>query len=1188
MQGWGIILVAIAYILCLFIVASFGDRRRRKTSQNGRPFIYSLSLAIYCTSWTFFGSVGLATTSGLDFLAIYLGPALMMTLGYPLLRHIIAVAKRERITSVADSLASRYGKSTAVGVMATLIAVIGTVPYIALQLKAIANSFETMVALDQPSLLGPAGIPVDTSFFVAFVLAVFAILFGTRHADATEHQNGMMLAVAGESLVKLFAFVLAGLTALFVLFDGPSDLVGKAMQSSYVQSNFFLGINPGTFLVFTLLSAFAFVLLPRQFHVGVVENQHPRELETARWMFPLYLFLINLFVLPVALAGMLTFGQSVDADNYVLALPMSKDLSVVSVIVFLGGLSAATAMVIVASVALSIMISNNLVLPLILGGERGLARRFSATSGIDEGDMVRRANPSRDMAPVLLNIRRTAIFGVLTLAYIYFQIAGDSAALAQFGLLSFAAIAQFAPAFFIGFFWRAGTVRGALAGMSIGFFAWSYTLFLPTLLGPDSAFTVAGPLGLTFLKPHGLLYTNFDPLSHGVFVSLLLNTLAYVVVSKVWPLNAPEKGIDQMQANAFWFFGDQETGTLGQPDKEITVADLRHVVANYLGHARSKRAFDAYFHEHGLKNDTRATAGSDLIRHTEQILASAIGGASARLVMSLLLERTTTVPETTIKLLDDASSALRYNHELLQTALDQVEQGISVFDHEFKLSSWNRQFRLLLELPHEMGRPGTRLSDVAAAISERASYTSSPSNNLVKLLLDTTSPTYLTVDRSNRIIEVQTRPVPDGGVVISWNDMTERATAARALQIANESLERRVKERTEELTKLNRDLARAHEAAESANIGKTRFLAAVGHDILQPLNAARLYTSSLVEQLEVPQTAGLAKHIDDSLESVEEILGSVLTISRLDAGALTPNVTEFSADRLLKKLDVEFTPTAISKGLKLDVKYSDFTIRSDYALLRRLLQNLVSNAIKYTSKGSVTLNATVEGNHMVFLVADTGHGIAEADGDAIFQEFHRLEAGKDAASGLGLGLSIVKRVADTLGHSIQFTSRPGVGSSFCVKVPLGVQKAQDDMTSDASNHSKPKPVAAARVLCIDNEPRILDGMRVLLEGWQCEVFTYSSSEGLAAALPKIKPDIILADYHLDHETGIDVIALVRANLGAELPAVLITADRSAAVREAAKAVDVTMLNKPLKPAALRALVRQAFRRTPSADTVAAE
>ena len=1155
MQTWGIILAAVAYLLFLFVVASYGDRRRTRTRQGAgrsRSAIYALSLAIYCTSWTFFGSVGLATTSGMDFLAIYLGPVLMITVGYPLLSHIISVAKAERITSIADFMASRYGKSAKVGAFAAIVAVLGTVPYIALQLKAISTSVDTMIGQFQPSVLGGATSPVDTSFFVSVALALFAILFGTRHADATEHQDGLILAIATESIVKLVAFLTVGLFVTFYLFDGVGDLVAKAQSSDFVSGSFFAGIHPSQFLIYTLLSFFAFVLLPRQFHVGVVENHSRDELKTARWMFPLYLVLINLFVIPVAVAGMLTFGTSVHADSYVLALPLESQVWSVSYIVFIGGLSAATAMVIVACVALAIMISNNLVLPLVL--------RFEKT-----GDQ-RRTRVARDMANTLLNIRRTAIFVILTLAYAYYQVAGDSAALASIGLLSFAAAAQFAPAFFLGLIWKRPTSLSAIWSMGAGFGMWLYTLFLPTVLDPASDLMQSGPFGLSFLHPQHLLGTDMAPLTHGVLFSLLINTLVYCVLSFV----REPMAIERMQAGTFWMLGRREDNVPVRDGRSITVGELKHAVANYLGKERCERAFATLERERGESFNPRDLAPDEFITHCEQLLASAIGAASSRLVMSLLLSKHEPVGETTIQLLDDASEALQYNRDLLQTALDQVEQGISVFDNEFRLSNWNRQFRTLLSLPPAFGQVGMSINDLAKAITRSATPPHDDLTTLTKQLLDTSEPTSLTLLESGQIIEVVTRAVPDGGFVISWNDTTERVKAARALQDANETLERRVHERTEELTRLNQDLAAAREAAEAANIGKTKFLAAVGHDILQPLNAARLYASSLSERLAKTPNKALAGNIDDALESVEDILGAVLAISRLDSGVLTPNVTSFPVARLFERLEVEFRPIAEEKGLALNVISNGFHVHSDYSLLRRLLQNLVSNAIKYTPSGSVTLDAAVQGNQLVFEVHDTGPGIAEDDREAVFREFSRLEAGKKAAPGLGLGLSIVQRLAQTLGHDIILDTKVSTGACFKIVTPLSLTADNDTGPVDATVIPK-LDLSTITVACLDNEPLILDGMQTLLEGWGCTVHTYNHSSALLSDLADLRPDILLADYHLDNENGLDVIDRVRAQSSYALPAVLITADRSSAVRKSAKAANVELMNKPLKPAGLRAL-----------------
>jgi len=1157
MQGWGIVFAAIAYLLFLFVVASYGDRKKRTTGQStesgkSRASIYALSLAIYCTSWTFFGSVGLASTSGMDFLAIYVGPILMITVGFPLFSHIVSVSKSERITSIADFLASRYGKSAAVGALAAVIAVLGTVPYIALQLKAVSGAVDTMIAQMGTVDGALASAPVNTSFFVTVFLAFFAILFGTRHTDATEHQDGLMLAVAMESIVKLLAFLAVGLFVVFYVFDGLGDLIVSAQQSPFIQENFYAGINTSKFLVFTLLSFCAFVLLPRQFHVGVVENHSKEELKTARWMFPLYLVLINLFVVPVAIAGMLTFGSSVDADTYVLALPLEAQARVLTIFVFIGGLSAATAMVIVACVALAIMISNNLIVPLQL--------RFENNS-----TSVRRGQS--DMADRLLNIRRTAIFVILALAYAYFEIAGDSAALASIGLLSFAAVAQFAPAFFLGLIWKRPTSLSALAGMSAGFAMWFYTLFLPTIVSADSAILTLGPFGLSFLRPEHLFGVEADTLTHGVLFSLFTNAVVFALVSLI----RKPKPIERMQAGVFSLRNRDTKGGFVRDGRAITIAELKHSVASYLGRDRCDRAFATYFEKTGEAGDNRDLAEDGIIIHAEQLLASAIGAASSRLVMSLLLQKHAPAEETTIRLLDDASEALQYNRDLLQTALDQVEQGISVFDKDFKLSSWNRQFRALLDLPSELGQVGTPLSVLSETISKNLDLDRGQPFDLTKLLLNTETSSFVTLASSGRIIETQTNAVPDGGLVISWSDMTEKTHAAQALTTANETLERRVQERTEELTQLNDDLAKAREEAEAANIGKTRFLAAVGHDILQPLNAARLYTSSLVEQLSESESRLLAGNVDHALESVEDILGAVLAISRLDAGALTPNVTSFPVSHLFKRIDLEFRPTAQAKGLALEIVMNRFHVRSDYSLLRRLLQNLVSNAIKYTERGTITLDARLKRNQLVFEVRDTGAGIAKEDQETVFQEFHRLEAGKQAAPGLGLGLSIVKRLAATLDHKLELSTTPGKGSVFSVYVPLSIEADTDTEFSNNKPIVK-QNVSSLTIACIDNEETILDGMRTLFSGWGCTVHTFSHSSDLLDQIDRIAPDILLADYHLDQENGLDVIGQARARHKPDLPAILITADRSAAVRSMAQAVEVTVMNKPLKPAALRAFL----------------
>lgn len=425
LQGWVIIAVALAYIGLLFLVASYGDRTRGLGRDGrGRLLIYPLSLAIYCTSWTFFGSVGFASRTGFDFLTIYIGPAILIGLCSPLLIRVVRLAKAHNITSIADFIAARYGKGQAVAATVALIAIVGTIPYIALQLKAVSSSLETIIAHIEVGTEVTRPLFGDIALFVALSMAAFAVLFGTRHIDATEHQDGLMLAVAAESIVKLVAFLAVGIFVTFWVFDGPIALFNEAMQRPTTATIFSREPRIDTLVAMTLLSFVAFIMLPRQFHVAVVENNNEDEIKRAVWLYPVYLVLINLFVVPIALAGLLTFpAGKVDSDMFVLALPLQSGSSLFTIIAFVGGLSAATAMVIVESVALSIMVSNDLIIPFVL------QRRERLISGRE------------NIGSLLLMVRRIAIFAILLLAYVYYRSAGE-AQLASIGLLSFAAIAQ--------------------------------------------------------------------------------------------------------------------------------------------------------------------------------------------------------------------------------------------------------------------------------------------------------------------------------------------------------------------------------------------------------------------------------------------------------------------------------------------------------------------------------------------------------------------------------------------------------------------------------------------------------------------------------------------------------------------------------------------------------------------------
>ena len=1155
LHPWFVIAVALCYIGLLFVIASYGDRHRRRRDSRWRILIYPLSLAIYCTSWTFFGSVGLATTTGIEFLTIYIGPVLMIAVASPLVLRVVRLAKAHNITSIADFIAARYGKSQAVATIVALIAIVGSIPYIALQLKAVSASIGVVLA---QAAHGSGAPPIqigDMALFVALAMAAFTMLFGTRHVDATEHQDGLMLAIASESVVKLVAFLAVGAFVTFAMFDGPAALFAAARERSTTANMLSLDIRPASFLTMTLLSFFAVMLLPRQFHVTVVENHNEAEVRRAAWMFPLYLVLINLFVIPIAIAGLLTFGEgTVDSDMFVLALPLEAGSRLFALAAFVGGLSAATAMVIVETVALAIMMSNDIIVPFILKRSEAFAARGK-------------------VGETLLSVRRLSILVILALAYLYYRTTGE-AQLASIGLLSFAAVAQLAPAFFGGMFWRRATARGAIAGLIAGILVWAYTLLLPTFA--DAREFIAdivsgGPAGLALLRPQALLGIDLPPLTHGVLWSLTVNFAAYIAFS----LQRAPSAIERVQADLFM---PSDRRPIAPPFRlwrsAVTVEELTATVSRYLGEKRTQSSFENFAQTRRIVLDPKGEADLELMRYAEHLLASGIGAASSRLVLSLLLRKRTVSTQAALKLLDDANAAIHYNREVLQTALDQVRQGIAVFDGELHLMSWNRQFGEILDLPPDLVRVGVTLEELLRQkIDPAAENAAAAVAAKVEQYSRTGEPFLERFPGRNLVIEVHTDRMPGGGIVTTLTDITPSVEAAEALERANASLESRVRERTRELERLNGELLRAKAIADDANLSKTRFIAAASHDLLQPLNAARLYVTSLVERQRSGEDAALIGNIDASLDAVEEILGALLDISRLDGGVLKPEFVDFRIDELFRQLEVEFMPLAREKGLRLTFVATSLAVRSDKRLLRRLLQNLVSNAVKYTPQGRVLIGCRRCGGRVRIDVLDTGIGIPKSKKRVIFQEFHRLEQGAKVARGVGLGMSIVERIARVLGHSIEVNSVLGQGSQFSVDVPRAAPVAATAPRKAVPARSAAGPLTGVRVLCIDNEPKILDGMATLLGGWGCRV-QKAASLAQALALPADAPPLgLLVDYHLDKGNGLDVIRALRERHG-DLPAILITADRSPKVRKEAEAADVQILFKPVKPAALRALIGQ--------------
>lgn len=1156
-QSITVLVFGLTYLAALFAVATWGDRQENKRPPGTpRPYIYALSLAVYCTSWTYFGSVGIAANAGLDFLPIYIGPILFFIFGWRVLQMIADLAKRHNVTSIADFMAARYGKSEVLGIIVTFVAVIGIVPYISIQLKAVSASISAIFTYSSIPEMLMAGLQrADTiSILVAVTMGAFAILFGTRHIDNTEHQDGMILAIAVESIVKLVAFVAVGLFVTLWMAGGPGKLAQAVGNNEELQTLFTKDLQGGRWLALTLLASLAIVLLPRQFHVSVVENAHPSDIRRARWLFPLYLIAINLFVIPIALAGRLMLPPGVDSDMYVLALPATAQSEFFTMIAFIGGLSASTAMVIVETIALAIMLCNNVVVPLML--RRAMDEKQDASAGV---------------GGILVLVRRFSILAILALAYSYYRMIGSTAALAQVGLISFAAVVQFAPAFFGAMIWRRATAIGAMAGITAGTLVWFYTLFLPSFVDAGwipTSLIDDGPWGLALLRPRMLFNIQFDPLSHGVFWSLIANFACYIGFS----LMRPPTAIERIQAGSFT--SREQAPGLGSGFRlwrtSVSAEQLEETVASYLGQPRTRVAFAEHFAQRGQTHQPH-DVDVQTLRFAEHLLARAVGVASSRLVMALLLRRNSAQPLGALRLLDDASVAIQQNRDLLQTAIDNVEQGIAVFDTELNLTCWNASFVSFLEINHELERVGAPLSEVLRDFLSRTACPPPAIDARIAAVASGLNPFRETLQKRLRVLEVRSQTIPGGGIVVTFADVTDSVRSAEALQKSNEELEHRVEERTRELMQLNVALEQARAEAEAANLGKTKFIAAASHDILQPLNAARLFTSSLVEKLRQSPSGALARNVDASLESVEEILSALLDMSRLDANALVPELHQIRIDVLLQSLQTEYAPAAAKRGLQLKTLPCSLAVETDRKLLRRVLQNFISNAIKYTRSGRILVGCRRRGNMLRIEVHDTGIGISSEQQNLVFEEFRRLGGDDIVAPGLGLGLSIVRRIAEILGSGITLQSQPGKGSMFAVEVPISISPAPK--LPEAPRRRLAAGLGnLSHVLVIDNEKAIVEGMRSLLESWGLKphgAMTPAGALRISADLGT-SLDIILADYHLDESDGISLIAELRRKSRRNIPAILITADRSPEVADKALAHDIHLLRKPVRPASLRA------------------
>lgn len=1156
MNSWLIIGVLALYILILFGCAFFGEKHASRLSPRGRMLLFSLTLGVYCSSWTFYGATAAAFHGGIIFLPIYLGPLLFVGLGYDIWRRLGRVRQHHAISSIADFVAARYGKSGPLASLVTILAVIAIIPYLALQLRAIALS--AAVLLEHNSEL--TTITTNGVLGLTAVLAILAMMFGTRQIANTEQHGGLMLAVAFESFVKLFALLCV---AVFFLFEAPTNIIQVSQDVKQVFHEVQLFGVPDTFWIQTLLAALAIICLPRQFHVAVVELRDEKHIRGARRWFAAYLILTVIAIIPIASWALHASAEYLSIpDVAVLSLPMSYNQEWLTLLAFLGGFSASTGMLLVSSVALSIMLSNDLIMPALW--------RLGWLSRHDK------------RLPVMLKLtRRICILVVMLLGFLFFLFFKDINQLSVFGLLAFSAVAQFSPALIGGLYWRGGSKQGVYAGLIVGFIMWAYTLLLPPILRslPDEYYQfthsllIFGPYGLSWLRPEALLgFESFAPLTHGVIWSLGLNIILYIWVSRIYRPSIAE----QIQAESFFYYetkplptqsASNDVNYLHHDAARLKVGDLITLAKRITGEGPTNHAFQQFCTANNVVLNVNSSANGMWWRFTEQYLAGTIGAASARTLLTTAMVNNGLALGQVANILDQASQWQRFNQNLIMTMIDHMTQGVSVVDENMCLVAWNNQYLVLFDYPKDLVYVGCPIADLIRYNAERGECGPGSIEEHVRKRIHWmkvgSAHEFERIRKDGRVIQMRGNPIEGGGFVTTFADITTFRE--------NEALlEGRVKDRTRQLADALEEQQLAREQADKANMSKSRFIAAASHDLLQPMHAARLFSTALEQSIQTEEDMKTLQQLDRALHGAESMLSALLDIARLEGGSIQPKRQAYPLHDLLSDLQLQFESIAAQRNIQFRVHDVKFWIDTDPQWIRRIIQNFVSNALRYTARGRVVvgvLRSAAQANHIRIGVWDTGPGIAEQQRIKLFQEFERCgHTSPWGEQGLGLGLAIVQRMTSLLGYPVHVYSTLGKGSCFIIEVPL----VNAPKVTPVLVQAVPLKSAAYKILCLDNDETILEGMSTLLTKWGYQVFKATEPEQALELIQKENIQVWLVDQHLnDNKMGLDFILTHRQ---VNVPVALITADSDPELPQKLKELNIVLLKKPLKPASLRSWI----------------
>ena len=1109
-------LFPLSLIALLFAVAAFAEARAvgavagaSAISSRWRHRVYTLGLGVYCSSWTFYGAVGSVVREGWTYLPIYLSPCLVLLLAPRFLKRLGDAVAEERAATISDFIAARFGHDPGMARLVTVTALSAIVPYVALQLRSIGIAI---------ALLSGRDVAILAMVAAAIVLGLFSILFGARRYEAAGRNEGLLFSIALESVIKLVALVIVAGAAVVVIVQAPQLRADRAL--AVLQANFRPAGLSVDFAVISLISALAFIVLPRQFFMGLAEARASHDLHDARFGAAGYLAAMALLILPIAWAGLVALPADASPDLFVLSLPAAAGYRFAVIAALLGGISSAAAMVIVDTTALAIMVSNDLIFPAVL------------RSGASDAGM---ASPGGNLGRRMLGVRRLAIAAVIGASLAWALLLPAQNSLSSIGLIAFAGMAQFGPHFLLAV---QGNGRDPVAGqisLAAGFALWLWTLALPPIM--PAAWLAA--LDGTALAPQHLFgIGHASPLVHGVLWSLTVNGAL---------LLAATAGRETVRDRTRFVRGARHVRNQG---------DLAQLVARFIGEPGADDAFPPALHAGAVD---RGAA-----RRAQDLIASVVGPSSARALVASALAGGQMGLDDVTRLLDEGGQSLRFSRALLAASFENLPSGISVVDADLNLVAWNSLYIDLFGYPPGLVRAGVPVADLIRFNITRGGYSGPVEMQVERRIarLRARQP-YVSerIRHDGRVIKSVGGPMPGGGYLTSFTDVTTEADMREALQRTLEQLETRVGERTHELSQANLRLA-------ESTRDKTRFLAAASHDLLQPLHAARLFLSALDRQAAEAQRP-LVLRVERAIGAAEALLRALLDISRLDAGGIQPHPEPIALAPFLRDIAESVRPLAEQKGLRLRIGAVFGTVCTDAGLLRSVVQNLVSNAVRYTERGGVLVGVRQRGARLQIDVVDTGVGIPEDQHKAIFAEFTRL--GAIEADGHGLGLAMVERIARLLAMDIAVSSQVGRGSRFAIMLAAAADCAPQAPAAVVQTTAA-LPFRALTILVVDNDPVIIDASMALFGGQGHRVLGARTVDEAVAQAGQA--DAALIDHDLDHgENGLVLIDRLRS-IAPHVALAMISATQDPALLMALRQRAVPFFAKPVAPEVLAAFLAQ--------------